>query len=47
MGAFYGVRIKEGRENPDTGKPWSINDVHVFWRDEVAAWLVKSVGGIK
>ncbi len=45
MGAFYGIRIKEGRLNPNTGKAWSISDVHPYWAEEVTTWLVKEMGG--
>ena len=45
MGAFYGIRIKEGRINPNTGKPWAMSDIDHYWADEVATWLARSIGG--
>lgn len=39
MGRFYGLKIKNGEINPNTGAAWTIEDVPKLWRKATAAWL--------
>lgn len=39
MGAFYGIKIKTGETNANTGKPWTIDDVPSYWVGKVKAYL--------
>lgn len=39
MGAFYGIKIKTGEVNPDTGNAWVLEDVRAYWKPKVVKWL--------
>ncbi len=39
MGAFYGIKIRNGELNPKTGEVWTLQDVPSFWRNKTESWL--------
>jgi len=41
MVKFYVTKIKHETINPNTGMPWTIEDVPVYWRSKVEAELNK------
>lgn len=39
MGAFYGTKIKDKEDNPETGKSWTLEDVPKLWKTKTEKWL--------